>query len=422
MKNYFIIVLFAFLWGCKSKADIIPARENVPMKDYLNMHLNGKTAIVDVVMNDSVQLEMFFDTGSRRGPILWEKTYLRHAPDTKFTSAERFTYGSKHDEYPSPKLSVDSIALGYKYVTSLPPLSPGKDGVLAPQYDNDRRVWEVNFEKGYLAIHDSVTVPADACILPLRFSKNRNQINVRMPIFYISGRDTLKTEYDYTIDTGSHFGVAYQEPTDDIVTFAQSGKHVKFQTALNPYSRMFPPQKPFLPKPPPQMDYSPDRIIIPGFRTLINVGVRIDYNMLPVFWNYTEAEKHNEGNLGIGFFKNFNFFIDLKDRRLILMNHSREYSAAPRTRAMGWEIGLFMDKENKPMYLSPTRIDMGGPADRAGIKIGDKIISIENKTWERIEQGYADSLNALEAGILIKVIYSRNKCSYQTEIITERNL
>ncbi len=60
--------------------------------------------------------------------------------------------------------------------------------------------------------------------------------------------------------------------------------------------------------------------------------------------------------------------------------------------ALGIGVTVFNDDENKA--LAVFRVDSGSPADKAGIKIGDKIIAIDGKTVEKV--GFSESVEAIK--------------------------
>ena len=85
--------------------------------------------------------------------------------------------------------------------------------------------------------------------------------------------------------------------------------------------------------------------------------------------------------------------------------------------AYGIGITLFNDDENKS--LTVMRLDENGPADKAGIKTGDKIIAIDGKSIE--QTGYEESLKLIkrELGETVKITLLRGKETLNFDITYE---
>lgn len=76
------------------------------------------------------------------------------------------------------------------------------------------------------------------------------------------------------------------------------------------------------------------------------------------------------GMLGMDLLKYFNFMIDLKNDRLIL---SPNHVAWPPTKLRWNRLGIYLDQTN-----TVFRMDLGSVADRSGILLGDRIVSLND--------------------------------------------
>jgi len=99
-------------------------------------------------------------------------------------------------------------------------------------------------------------------------------------------------------------------------------------------------------------------------------GQKVPYSV----WNIIDrpaSDAEGDGTVGFGFLKNFNITIDMERRLVMLENFSNETSS-PKVGDVGF-YGFYDEKSKRTII---TRVLPGGPAEKAGIKAGDFLVSI----------------------------------------------
>jgi predicted aspartyl protease len=123
-------------------------------------------------------------------------------------------------------------------------------------------------------------------------------------------------------------------------------------------------------------------------------------------WNIIDrpaSDAEGDGTVGFGFLKNFNITVDMGRRLVMLENFSNETSS-PKVGDVGF-YGFYDEKSKRTII---TRVLPGGPADKAGIKAGDFLVSIGTDLVEPM--GFRALLSRLEGepGSVISIATSRN--------------
>lgn len=110
------------------------------------------------------------------------------------------------------------------------------------------------------------------------------------------------------------------------------------------------------------------------------------------------SSAEGDGTVGFGFLKNFNITIDIERRRVWLENFTGKV-ADDATADIG--VSAFFDVRTKRFRI--FRITPGGPADKAGVKMGDDILAVDgaevlgmgNREFDRRLKGAPGSKVAL---------------------------
>ena len=155
------------------------------------------------------------------------------------------------------------------------------NGIFAPNYKNDDRVWELNFEHNFINIHQRDSIHAGEMRFPIElFGDSSANLVVEIPMAFMeeSSGDTLRVAKRFVLDTGTPSSIAFfkgKSPFgDDEMPAGMSVGEVPIPDARfglwpeNAPTQLFPPDV--------------------------------------------------TGTLGINFLKNFNVFIDLKNKQLML--------------------------------------------------------------------------------------------------------
>jgi len=127
------------------------------------------------------------------------------------------------------------------------------------------------------------------------------------------------------------------------------------------------------------------------------------------------SSAEHDGTVGYGFLKNFNIVIDYGRRRIQLKNWTGKVET-PQPADIG--LSAFNSRADKKMVvyaLSPE-----GPAEKAGVKIGDEIISVNDVYALNLSNRRLFEMLQGEAGTKVKISLSRKGVVMNKEI--ERKL
>lgn len=355
-----------------------------------NMRMVNHITRVGVLLNDSIDVELLFDTGSRVGTILNENVFTEYLGYTDYDPAKSNYW------LEAPNIKVGNTHLNQKLVYSAPGPQPYENGILCPNYKTDTRTWEVNYEKGLIAIYDSCPVPEGAHVIPLRRNKRNDQLLITFPMTFICGEHVLETEYNYWFDTGCIPGFVISEPPSELVDFTANIPNVEF-------IQFSPRQTKDSPKPL-ERHFTIDQVIIPGLDTLYDIRARISQSARYIIGAPQKGEEHIVGMLGARILENFNLLIDLKNNRLVLTRHNRKFTSdSPAGSAIGMYLTVFPDGSRRVV-----RLEIGGPAQNAGIELGDRVLNLNQFSEEEISQPLYDSIRMLPPAIPVAVKIDRD--------------
>lgn len=111
----------------------------------------------------------------------------------------------------------------------------------------------------------------------------------------------------------------------------------------------------------------------------------------------------SDGTVGFQFLRNFNFTIDFDRRRIWFDNFTRKTASDPVA-----DLGISGGYRDRTRKVEVWRVTPGSPADQAGIKKGDEVISIDNQDLESTTFRKFDSLMEGPLGSKVKIAISRN--------------
>ncbi len=309
---------------------------------------------------DSLQMEVFFDTGCLMGYMI-SKSFAQKILDKKGE-----TYVNDFDS-----LVVDTLLVaGFPYSSNIITVvnDDREYSYIAPTYSSDRRIWRFDLDSCRLAISDSAAVNVDGIQIPIVFAKSskgrRIAPFVKLPLVFCSQHDTLVTEYHYLLDTGTPYGVLITDPTEELRKFSRKCSHMEFvdeQFAVRPNWEI----GEFYP------NILLDTVCIPDVKCNLHKGPR---SLKSEFRLYLPKDAIIVGTVGMRILKHFNFTIDLGNECLALVPTKSRFPSKKPNRFDFW------CKEDG----SVRRLGVGGVAEKAGLALGDKVVSINDVTWEAI--------------------------------------
>jgi hypothetical protein len=109
-----------------------------------------------------------------------------------------------------------------------------------------------------------------------------------------------------------------------------------------------------------------------------------------------------DGTVGFGFLKNFNFTVDLERRRVWFENYTGTTGNDPVA-----DVGLAGGFRDQSRRVEIWNVTPGGPADAAGIKKGDEVISVDDQNITSTSFRKFDSLMEGPEGTTVKIAVSR---------------
>ena len=134
----------------------------------------------------------------------------------------------------------------------------------------------------------------------------------------------------------------------------------------------------------------------------------------PTVWdviNVPSATAEGDGTVGYGFLKHFNITIDYPRRRVFFENWDAPYSNEESA-----EVGLVALTNPEVKRVLVYNVTPGGPADLAGIKRLDTILSVDGEDLDRVSYQKFRKMMEGKAGTSVKLVYSHNGSLKRTEL------
>jgi hypothetical protein len=245
----------------------------------------------------------------------------------------------------------------------------GCDGLFAPNFKSDKRIWELNTENGYVKIHTRDTIPPASMEFPMElFNSAGVNALVSIPISMVGKQgDTLHMNNRFLLDTGMPYTAGLFERVE--------GRLKNFYENQPSIGSEFVVKEILL-----------QEIVIPDGR----FG----------FWrNHPDHlfPQDVAGTLGVGFLKYFNVFLDLKNGRIFLQKHNREWE-----RMQFSNLGCYIVRSYEG-ELRVGRIFEGSPAEAAGLNHGDVIVEIEGVESDKIDHARIAELSKTPSGTTVNI-------------------
>lgn len=109
-----------------------------------------------------------------------------------------------------------------------------------------------------------------------------------------------------------------------------------------------------------------------------------------------------DGTVGYGFLKNFNFTVDLDRRRVWFENISGKTGNDPVA-----EIGVAGGFRDQSGMVQIWNVTPGSPAEQAGLKKGDEVLSVDDQSINSQSSRNFDSMMEGPEGSTVKIVVSR---------------
>jgi S1-C subfamily serine protease len=110
-----------------------------------------------------------------------------------------------------------------------------------------------------------------------------------------------------------------------------------------------------------------------------------------------------DGTVGFEFLKNFNFTVDFERRRVWFENFTGKTGNDPVA-----DVGISGGFRDRTKRVEVWRVTPGSPADAAGVKKGDEILSVGDQDVASTSFRRLDALMEGPVGSKVKVAISRN--------------
>ncbi|MBV6491495.1 MAG: PDZ domain-containing protein [Fimbriimonadaceae bacterium] len=130
-------------------------------------------------------------------------------------------------------------------------------------------------------------------------------------------------------------------------------------------------------------------------------GVKVPESVWSII-DLPSSSAEGDGTIGFGFLKNFNITIDYERRRVWLENFTGEVGNQPVA-----DIGITAGFDPRAGRVRVYRVAPASPADKAGIKVGDAVLSIDEVS--ELNVGYRRLAKMMEGplGSKVKLALSR---------------
>lgn len=377
MKNKLWVLIFMLVFifnGCKH-------RDSISNRIYFTFHPEDRKVIVPVQLNDSVDMNLVFDTGMGNGYtkllITMDSTILITRPNL-FVGIESMKLGLSCGWNPTyiqgalvyegnQILKIGNIDFNYAYIQVANwkkfMNNDFSDGVFNIPKSDTTHVWELNFEHNYMEIHSAndFTIPTNSYITPLiEFQDYPFYVDLPLQIEF-KNHDTLTLNKRFLIDTGAAWDIILYNVHD--TEFLSNKDNAVWLEYLNGYIR-----------------YN-------TVNATIGDGFEMDSVRIYTFNNQIDVEYLM---LGLNFLKRFNVFFDMKNRQLGLQPiQNFERLVNPLFRRFHYSTL----KTRNGKYIVNKLGDYEGNYYKAvGLRMKDEIVAINGIPYGEITREIRDSL------------------------------
>ena len=345
----------------------------------------NRTIIIPVLLNDSITANMVFDTGWN-GSLTLDSLFCAinpfidlNSPDSSFKMGSSWSpsYLSLPGSFfkTLQTIKIGDVNLTYQYLSVFnfkTYFNTDADGLLGIPYQDTTHVWELNFERNYLEIHQAnrFKMPKNCYLLPFT-----EYLEIQIPMHIeCSNGDTITFNSQYFIDTGMPQDIVLVHPTKEEIDFFYERDDAVWISSGAPgyYIRHIVRSTLF------------DDFIADSMRIYtLDSSRRISYKRL----------------IGQNFLKRFNVFFDLKKgqlglqpiknfQRIVNQNHRRYYFSLKYSTTGQLLVDHIPDYNGNLVY-------------EAGVRTGDEFFMINDKIRKNLT--YDEGLEIAKADTLRSV-------------------
>lgn len=378
MKNIFIyfstLVLACTFSSCAQKSDMFN-------RIYFTFYPEERKVIVPVQLNDSVNVQLIFDTGFGLGyydmSIILDSTILAAHPSLSLDSVPTIikigsAWNRNSDQQTlicnsKLKLKIGDIDFAY---TSMRVTNWRRhmnnnlsDGMFNIPRNDTTHIWELNFENNYMEVHtaNDFAMPEDCFMAPLVGESVPFYIDLPLQVQFADD-DTLTINRRFFIDTGAAWDIVLlcNAPELEFLNKREDAVWIQF---LNDYIR----------------HYTVKATLFDSFKMDSVRVYTIDYKNGIGFTNYI---------IGLNFLKRFNLFFDMKNKQLGLQpipNFQRLVNPL-------FERFHYSTQKTKDGRFIVNRL---GDYDAnyyktAGLRVRDEIVTINGVPYREVTREMAD--------------------------------
>ena len=321
--------------------------------DSITTYLAFDTGMRGELFLDFNMIDRLFKPGEFEGTnALYHSQVLIDGKPTGHTSIRSMIPFYLRDEFPNFKI------FGRWY-----------DGAVCPDYETDNRIWEINFEKRIIAIHEKDTIPPNSVIFPLRLELNT--LFITMPIKVVKGKDTLLLNEEYVLDYGNYTSFFFSDINNVGSNFIIRNHHLsRYRESGKSYVLLA------------------DKIEMPGSLFPIQA---CDDELIFYLQPSVIADKviGVKPLLGFGILRHYNAMLDLKNERFIMWNY--DYSKYGKDEHISNYI-RFNSNMGFSLYNGEVNSlceDMN--AIKSGLKLKDKVQKINGIDLSQVSPNSLDS-------------------------------
>ncbi|MEG1370733.1 MAG: PDZ domain-containing protein, partial [Mucinivorans sp.] len=347
--------------------------------------------LVKTIVNDADTVVFNFDTGAPVGGVLSDSLAKRYKDIRQLKIAFANGKDIKYSNIDSTKILVDFITHNVDNNLQL----------LGIRNASKYRYWSINYDDLIFQIlpKESVIDTTDALVFD--FEMSMNGICMIIPIAMHREGKYFNQNLKLMLDTGCPFAFLMSEPSNELQKFVESIDYFDLQR-LQPKELKNSRDSRF---------FTLDSI---SFSGCIIKDIHSVFNYTISFDKY--LKNGTTGLLGMEIMKHFNTIIDFDRKKVILKSHKKtfNYELAIFTNALGFQV------RNKDKVV--TSIERGHNAQKAGLKLGDMVIRINELNLANLTHSNLDSLRLLKGGHKMKVGILRDGKQSNVEFTTKTTL
>ena len=360
MRNLAIVIMLAAcLLGCGHNT----ITQQAEPSNQGNLRFERNRLIVSVMLPDSTAMEFELDSGCVNGYAIIDSVTLERVPKQQ-------TQSNLSNQI---ALQVDGCELSYRYF-----INHQTRPLIGLNCKDSLRRWAINISQNRLDIipDDSLVNTDKYCAIPIRVKYGLLPI-AELPITFYKNGQAYSFKRSFLVDTGNPMAFCIMDPYSELMNFVNAIPHFKYDDALTEvFNRQDRTRE--------HIKFILDSVAVQSFvvgraSCNIDVGVRS-----------TRKEFGDDviGTIGMGILKNFDLIFDYRDSQLLIAPHGIEM---PYYEQAEGGLGFTYSKS-----LRVSFVQRGHNAQKAGLKLGDRIESINGISREKLlDVSVMDSLRTL---------------------------